>query len=364
MITRRFAYSVLIFCSAVLTSFQLQADNRFALVIGNSQYENVEPLPNPVNDAREIARRTERLGFKVTELLDQTREEMRTSLRQFSEQLGPRSIVLFFYAGHGIQNNGKNYLIPVDADIEKTYEIERETIDLEMVLDSFKEQEPALTVAMLDACRNNPFEQKIQGISRSIGEGEGLAQIDVRNVGGMILSYATSPGSVASDGHGTGGHSPYTWALLKHLDTPGKSIQDMLNDAGMDVKSMTHGSQVPWISSSPVPRICLAGCDVNGNQQANEDDETTANVAERIRWAFAGREMARLKRLVVMDKDQEMYVRGLFDSYDRFQVDLHYTETAGGALVFKILDAINRKGNRVIPARSWEKIEFQPKTEG
>ncbi len=265
-IVRQLLRAITVMSVAVLISTELYARDRFALVVGNSQYQQVEHLPNPVNDAHAMSRKLTQLGFKVTELHDQSRAQMKSTLRQFSDQLSPDSVALFFYAGHGIQYQGKNYLIPIDADISKSYEIEYQAIDLNMILSALNEVEPMLSVVMLDACRDNPFERQIRGISRTTNlRGSGLATI--QNTRGTILSYATEPGNVATDG--VGSHSPYTQAMLKYLGVPELSVQDMLNQVGLAVMEATQGSQKPWFSSSPVPRFCLAGCDAALNQNAS-----------------------------------------------------------------------------------------------
>ncbi len=261
---QQFLRTIIVACVIALISTELYAGDRFALVIGNSQYQQVEYLVNPINDAQAMSRKLRELGFKVTELHDQSKNQMKATLRQFSEQLNSESVALFFYAGHGIQYEGKNYLIPIDADISKSYEIEYQAIDLNMILSALNEAEPILNIVMLDACRDNPFERQIRGISRSTNlRGSGLASI--QNSRGTILSYATEPGNVATDG--VGSHSPYTSAMLKYLGMPGLSVQDMLNQVGLAVMNATQGNQKPWFSSSPVPKFCLAGCDIALNQK-------------------------------------------------------------------------------------------------
>lgn len=359
--------------AVVITSTELYASDRFALVVGNSQYQQVEFLPNPANDARAVSRKLAKLGFNVTEYHNQTRAQMQSSLRQFSEQLNPGSVALFFYAGHGIQYKGRNYLIPVDADISKAYEIEYQAVDLNMVLSAINEKGPALSIAMLDACRDNPYERQIQGTSRAVGfRGNGLAII--KNTRGTILSYATEPGNVATDG--TGIHSPYTSAMLKYLDRPGLSIQDMLNQVGLEVMKLTHGLQKPWFSSSPVPKFCLAGCDANANQYASianrapsmpeHRSEVDTTVAERIRLAIIAQDLERLKKLVYLNQQQEFHLEKLFDLYPQLSVNPvpHSVSREGvekEALVFELVEAVNRGGNRVLPSPGWKKILVRPR---
>jgi uncharacterized caspase-like protein len=231
-----------------------------ALVIGNSDYSNAQRLENASRDAHAIAEKLRALGFNVLERHDQSHSGMRNTLRKFHTRLQrvDNAVALFFFAGHGIQRRGENFLIPIDADISKEYEIEDVALNLGTVLSSLGETKPRLSIVMLDACRNNPYERRIRGVSRGLNfKGEGLAAVD--SVQGMILSYATEPGNVAVDG--STGHSPYTAAILSHIDTPNLSIQDMLNQVGLSVISATHGEQKPWVSSAPAPRFCFAGGD-------------------------------------------------------------------------------------------------------
>ncbi len=370
---RRILCRFLIVYAAAFAVSDLCADERIALVIGNSRYQQVEFLPNPTNDARAVARKLISLGFDVIEYHDQTRSQMQAALRRFSEKLGPESIALFFYAGHGIQYNGRNYLIPVDADISKAYEIEYQALDLSMVLSAVDERHPVLGIVMLDACRDNPFEQKIRGVSRAVGfRGSGLAVI--RNTRGTILSYATEPGSTATDG--TGSHSPYTEAMLKYLDRPGLSIQEMLNEVGLEVMRLTHGVQKPWFSSSPVPRFCLAGCDPAAERQVvlegrNRSSSSTypkavTSIVERIRLAIKARDMERLVRLVHLDHEQRTRLETLFAIYPQISIDPVEPSSPGenggaGLVTFELVEAVNRGGNRVLPSPDWKMIRLRPR---
>jgi len=364
---------IALFLCGVLLFGNCWATERQALVIGNGNYEGKASLANAINDARAVANQLSELGFKVSEHYDLKLGDMRKVIEAFSRQLNPGSIAAFFYAGHGIQHHGANYLIPVDAKISHSYEIGYHTINLSMALSAFTEAEPILVVAMLDACRNNPYEQAIKGKSRTMTfKGTGLAAIE--DIQGTIISYATEPGKVAIDG--TGSHSPYTQALLKHLNTPNLSVQDMLNRVGLEVMSHTHGGQKPWFSSSPVPRFCFAGCSVQmatpiGAPLA-EPDETRGvrdifsiegSQIERVRLALVSRDLAGLKKLADLDREQEAFLRQLFDTYLKLAVELEkpvpQQTAATSPLSFRITEAINRAGNRVIPSPSWNHVSLQ-----
>ena len=354
-------------------NLQASKQELHALVIGNSDYTRAQRLNNAGSDARAIAKKLRKLGFNVTERHDQTRAGMRASLREFHSRLEStkNAVALLFYAGHGIQQRGENFLIPVDADISKEYEIQDAALNLRTVLSSLADAKPRLSIVMLDACRNNPYEKRIRGLSRSLDfKGAGLAAVE--NTQGTILSYATEPGNIAVDGYD--GHSPYTAAILKHIDTPNLSIQDMLNQVGLSVMSMTHGDQKPWVSSSPVPRFCFAGCNTTGSRfqlasrkpllpQANADASDNAVIVE-IQAAFHTQSMTDIKQHIMLTQAQEKLLTRLFKIYP----DITMAPTpASRSLVLSgkgkkldmiVSEAVNEEGNRVIPSRKWNRFTF------
>lgn len=232
---------------ALAASRELTAQNvkvgtlkRVALVIGNSKYQSsdVPQLSNPVNDANSMADTLSRLGFDVTEVTDASQKQMNRAIAEFGTKLGPDSVGLFYYAGHGVQMKGKNYLVPVDADITDAASIPAETVDVEVVLAQL-EGSP-MSIIILDACRNNPFKK-----TRSIGGG-GLAQMDAPK--GSFIAYATAPGQTAQDGSGANGL--YTQALLKNIQTPGISLEEVFKRVRSDVSKQTQDAQIPWESTS------------------------------------------------------------------------------------------------------------------
>jgi uncharacterized caspase-like protein len=175
------------------SEFSLAAEQKIALVIGNSAYPTSR-LRNPVNDAKAMAAKLRSLGFEVALRTDSNQREMTRAISQFGQKLALGSVGLFYYAGHGMQVRGKNFLIPIDAEIETEGSVVSEAVDVDQVLSQLG---PArLSMVILDACRNNPFERKF----RSSVSG-GLAQIDAPT--GTMLAYATAPGKVAADGTGT-----------------------------------------------------------------------------------------------------------------------------------------------------------------
>ena len=214
------------------------AEKRVALVIGNNAYPSAA-LRNPVNDATAIAKKLQDLGFEVMIRTNVSQREMTRAIGEFGEKIAIGSVALFYYAGHGIQARGKNFLVPVDAEIKSEGSVSTESVDVERVLDQLS---PArLSMVVLDACRNNPFERRFRS-----GFGAGLAQIDAP--AGTLIAYATAPGKVAQDGDGTNG--PYTRALLDAIETPGLRVEDVFKQVRIQVLKTTKGQQIPWESSS------------------------------------------------------------------------------------------------------------------
>jgi len=215
------------------------ASNRIALVIGNSAYET-SPLVNPVNDARDMASKLAELGFEVSVFTDQDRKGMREAIRDFGERLKKAQVGLFYFAGHGIQIKGNNYLIPVGTDVSSADEIEDESIDAYSVLRKMESAGNEVNIVILDACRNNPFARSFRSLE------QGLAKMD--GPIGSFIAYATAPGSVAADGSGKNGL--YTEHLLQALSQPGLNIEQTFKAVRRGVSQDTRGVQIPWESSS------------------------------------------------------------------------------------------------------------------
>lgn len=214
-------------------------ERRVALVIGNSAYRN-GPLKNPVNDATDIAVKLRQLGFDVIERKDLKTSQIGRTLREFRARLVPGAVALFFYAGHGLQIKGENYLPTVDADIEGEEDVPNQSISMRQVLDVMENAKTRVNLAFLDACRNNPY-------TRSFRSGtEGLARISAPS--GTLISFATRPGSVAADG--TGRNGLYTAHLLKAIETPNQPVELMLKQVTSGVKAASRGQQEPWMEGS------------------------------------------------------------------------------------------------------------------
>ena len=238
-------------------------ERRVALIIGNSDYELITPLDNPGNDATDMHVALEGLGFDVYLGLDVTNEEMSDLAEKFAKATETADVSLFFYAGHGFQVDGQNYLVPTDAQIQKPEDVQQQTVRLNDILEKM-EQAPGIKFVFLDACRNDPFEGAVTRVS------EGLARIG--NARDFMISFATQPDNVAYDGSGR--NSFFTSALLSHIYTPGLDISDLMISVRKDVLAATGGRQIPWENSSLT-------------RQFRFDPRPDAGSAETLLWQVA-----------------------------------------------------------------------------
>ena len=244
----RFLYSFIISCCfTFLLATTALAESRIALVIGNGAYESGAKLDNPANDAELMARTLAGAGFEVTKVVDASRFEMRKAMLDYSRRLsGAKTIGVFYYAGHGLQVDGQNYLLPIDASPARKDELSLHGVALSeflRTLNSVSGSDGRLNVVILDACRNNPFARGWRSVSR------GLATVDAPS--GTLIAFATSPGDVAADGEGA--NSPYTLALSQMIKKPGLPIEQTFKGARNLVWEWTKGSgkaQIPWESTS------------------------------------------------------------------------------------------------------------------
>jgi uncharacterized caspase-like protein len=245
----RHVISCCLLIGIVLTALPATAAKRVAMVIGNGAYQNAAPLPNPVNDGRAVADALRRLDFVVIEAMDQDKAGMQALLRQFVAELEDADASLFFYAGHGLQVQGQNYLVPIDAALESEVDLPFEALAVDVVLDLMEQTTPTRLV-FLDACRDNPLARRLarSAPSRSLGVGRGLARMNNRV--GTLIAFATEPDKVALDG--TGEHSPFTQALLEHIETPGIEVRQMLSRVRAAVINNTDGEQLPLDTSALV----------------------------------------------------------------------------------------------------------------
>ena len=287
------------------------AENRVALVIGNSAYRAVTPLPNAENDARGMAEMLGAAGFEVTAAPDLSQDDLRKTVAEFAGKLaakGPDTVALVFYAGHGIQVDGENFIVPVDIDPKREADVPLQAVRLNDVLNTLNSVPNKMRIVMLDACRNNPF----PAINQTTGKG--LAMVDTKSgAPGTFISYSTSPGSEAEDGTGLNSH---TTALMKIAREPGLPIEEAFKRVRVSVNDATQGRQVPWESSSLTSDFRFFGGDgqAAGAQQASLRPGGTAvarpattRSVEEWRRELQGKEPEVAYRLVIGEDTVEAY---------------------------------------------------------
>ena len=258
------------------------AEVRLALVIGNSNYRSVTKLPNPGNDARAVAEDLKSASFDVTLALDVSQADMRRAVKAFAAKIaksGSETVALVYYAGHGVQVDGENFLVPVDARIEKEADIAGASIRLAEVMNALAAVPSKMRIVILDACRNNPF--------ATTKSARGFAMVDAPN--GSIVAYSTAPGTEATDG--ANGHSPYTEAFIEISKEPRIQIEQLFKQVRLKVNQATNGQQTPWESSSltanfwfqptnePAPGVEVAKARPPSSMQARVTRPVTAPTA-------------------------------------------------------------------------------------
>jgi len=214
---------------------------RIALVVGNGNYK-IRPLKNSKNDADDFSRSLKATGFEVIDLRDATLPQMRTAVRQFGDRLINNDVGLVYYSGHGVEVKGRNYFIPVNADIQREDEIADQGLDVSLILEKMSTAGKGVNILIVDACRDDPFGRSFRSSSR------GLAQMDAPR--GTIIAYATSPGKVASDGDPRERNSPYTKHLVKAMQSPNKPIEQVFKEVRRAVQDETKNQQTPWENTS------------------------------------------------------------------------------------------------------------------
>ena len=215
-------------------------ETRVALVIGNGSYAGA-PLVNPIRDARAVATSLRSMGFTVVEAHDAGKIEMEQAIARAHALLdGRRGVGMLYYAGHGIQLDWHNYLVPVDARLASAADIRTQTVDVEAVVEAFRSAGTRANIFVLDACRDNPF--------GAAAAGKGLAPVDAPS--GSVFAYATAPGNVAADGDAGGGNGLYTQFLVREMARPGARIEDIFKRVRFQVRQLSRGQQIPWESTS------------------------------------------------------------------------------------------------------------------
>jgi len=227
--------------SPVAIQSAIPTGKRVALVVGNKNYK-VRPLQNSLNDADDMSRSLRTSGFEVIDLRDATLPQMRTAVRQFGDKLLAYDVGLVYYSGHGVEVKGRNYFIPVNADIMREDEIADQGLDVSLILEKMSTAGKGVNILIVDACRDDPFGRSFRSTSR------GLAQMDAPR--GTIIAYATSPGKVAADGDARERNSPYTKNLLKAMQSPNKPIEQVFKEVRRAVQDETKNQQTPWENTS------------------------------------------------------------------------------------------------------------------
>jgi uncharacterized caspase-like protein len=233
----------------VTTCLTAHAGVRVALVIGMSSYHHATALKNPANDAEDLSATLRELGFEVVHAADVGKASFDASIRSFSKRVASADVGLVFFAGHGVQVAGQNYLVPIDAKLETMRDLEFETVRLEFILAQMENgRDGKVSIVMLDACRDNPLARNLARSTgvRSDAFPRGLAP--VQSGAGTFIAFATAPGKVAYDGQGR--NSPFTAALLRNIRAPGKGLNALMIDVRKDVMAMTRNAQVPWDHSA------------------------------------------------------------------------------------------------------------------
>jgi len=253
-----------------------EAEPRVALVIGNSHYgADIGSLPNPVNDAGLMAQALQQTGFTVIKVTDADQKKMKRAIAEFGDKLnaaGSSATGLFFYAGHGVQVNGINYLVPVGATISKAADVDIESVSADTVLQQMEFAGSRVNIVVLDACRNNPLQRGLRSITR------GLAPMDAAQ--GTFIAYSTAPGSVAADG--TGSNSPYTKALAKTIVQPGVGIEEAFREVRASTMQATENKQIPWDSSSLTAPFYFNQAAASQTAPANPTSQKSATTAYSV----------------------------------------------------------------------------------
>jgi uncharacterized caspase-like protein len=288
----------------LLGSHAALAENRVALVIGQSNYRSVVALPNPANDAKAMSEMLGDAGFEVLSAADLSQNEMREKVSEFAARVaakGPDTVALVFYAGHGLQVDGENFLIPVDIDPKREADIPLQAVRLNDILNTLTSVPSRMRILLLDSCRNNPF----PAINQSAGHG--LAIVDAKTgAPGTFLSFSTSPGAEAEDGNGA--DSPYTSALLLAAKEPGLSIEDTFKRVRVSVNKATEGRQTPWDSSSLTDDFRFFGSPgaLASTQPASKQPGVKRSVAE-WRRDLQGKPVEVANEMIVADGTDEAY---------------------------------------------------------
>src|ERR1700739_1088455 len=252
----RFLLAAMSLAALLVSGNAALADKRVAFVVGNSAYRNVPQLPNPVVDAKSIAKVLRNVGFEVVEGANLNRDKMTEKLLEFGKKAEGADIAVFYYAGHGIAVNGTNYLLPVDADLKSEMDVKLgAAINVDVTLEQTM-ADAKVKLVFLDACRDNPFAARIRSAkaTRGVSVNSGLAEM--KSGEGTLLAFATGPGQTALDGD-VGNHSPFTRALISNIAKPGVEIQQAMTKVRAQVNEETNKNQLPWGHTNLIGEVYL-----------------------------------------------------------------------------------------------------------
>ena len=294
---RRSLLTVIIPATILLGASQALAENRLALVIGQSAYRSVPALPNPANDARAVTQMLTDSGFEVSSASDLSQIQLREKVSEFAGKIaakGSDTIALVFYAGHGLQIDGENFLVPVDVDPKRESDIPMQAVRLNDILNTLTSVPSKMRFLLLDSCRNNPFPEIKSA-------GRGLAIVDAKiGAPNTFLSFSTSPGAEAEDG--AGANSPYTAALLAAARESNIPVEETFKHVRLAVNRATDGRQTPWDSSSLTEDFRFSGAAVAGPKLA-----AAKKTVDEWKRDLKGKPVEAANELIVADGTDEAY---------------------------------------------------------
>lgn len=331
------------------------ADKRVAVVIGNSGYQHVARLDNPKHDAALMADTLRAIGFDLVggrAQLDLDKPALDIAIQAFGRQSEGADVALFYYAGHGVQVGGANYLVPVAANPVREVDVDFQMVDVNVVLRQMQGAGTRLKIVILDACRNNPF-----GARGLRSGGGGLAQM--RAPDGTLISYATQPGSVALDG--ADGHSPYTRALSMTVRRSGLDIFQTFNQVGLAVMRATAGAQQPWVSSSPIDGTFYFVAPQPSGPSATQEARLSEPHTDRDRTPLAGavelRELRERLYELNFDPDQPDPSNGLRRAITKYQQKAELPQTG------EPTEGLLERLRQTVDLRPWGSIVYDPDKE-
>jgi uncharacterized membrane protein YgcG len=289
---------VIIPAALLLCASTALAENRLALVIGQSAYKTVPVLPNPGNDAKAMAQLLTDSGFEVVSATDLSQNQMREKVSEFAGRIaakGADTVAMIFYAGHGLQIDGENFLVPVDVDVKRESDIPMQAVRVNDILNTLTSVPSKMRLLLLDACRNNPFPE----LNKSVGRG--LAIVDAKiGAPNTFMSFSTSPGAEAEDG--SGANSPYTTALLEAAKAPNIPVEETFKRVRLAVNKATDGRQTPWDSSSLTEDFRFSGTPVAGPKLAS-----AKRTVDEWKRDLKGKPVEEANTLIVGDGTDEAY---------------------------------------------------------